>query len=344
MTVGQAREAAREWMAEEASRIPGFRGAYTAGSTNWLPDDADLPAGSDLDIMVLLADGSHAGGRRKFIYRGALLEVSCLRSDQLELPEQILGDYHLAPSFRTAKIIFDPSGRLTPLLAAVSRGYAKPRWVRRRCANADDKVLRNLQSIDKQTPLHDQVMACLFAAGVTTHVLLAAGLRNPTVRARYMAVRDLLGGYGHLEFHETLLHLLGSAHISRGRVERHVATLAEAFDAARGAIRTPFPFASDISDSARPAAIDSSQELIGRGYYREAMFWIGVTYSRCRKILSADAAGEMFDDAYQELAGDLGLTTPAEVRLRSAEIRRTLPRIRELAESIIARNSEIDND
>lgn len=31
VTVKQAREAARQWMVEEASTMPGFRGAYTAG-------------------------------------------------------------------------------------------------------------------------------------------------------------------------------------------------------------------------------------------------------------------------------------------------------------------------
>ena len=55
MTVKQAGESARQWMDEEASRIPEFRGAYTAGSTNWLADDAEMSPASDLDIMVVLA-------------------------------------------------------------------------------------------------------------------------------------------------------------------------------------------------------------------------------------------------------------------------------------------------
>src|SRR4029453_17407707 len=120
MTVNQAREAARQWMVEEASGIPGFCGAYTAGSTNWLPDGADLTTASDLDIMVVLAEQNQAGRRAKFIYHGALLEVSYLRNGQLQAPDQVLSDYHLAPRFRTTKIMFDPLGVLTPLLAAVS--------------------------------------------------------------------------------------------------------------------------------------------------------------------------------------------------------------------------------
>jgi hypothetical protein len=345
MTVKQAREAARQWIVEEASGTPGFCGAFTAGSTNWLPDDADLTTTSDLDIMVVLADHYRAGMRGKFVYHDTLLEVSYLRNDQFQSPDQILSDYHLAPSFRTTKIMLDPFGRLTPLLAAVARGYAKPRWVRQRCANARDKVLGYLRSISEEGPLHDQVIASLFAAGITTQVLLVAGLRNPAVRARYVAVRELLADYGHVQFHETLLELLGSARISRGRAGQHLATLTEIFDAAKSTIKTPFPFASDISDSARPIAIDGSSELMGRGYHREAMFWVGVTHSRCQKVLSRDAPGDMtqrFDESYHDVVGDLGVPTFAEVRQRCAEIERILPRVCDLAEAIIAANHEIE--
>jgi hypothetical protein len=347
MNVKQAREAARQWVIEEASDMPGFSGAYTAGSTNWLPDDADLTTTSDFDIMVLLADPNGAGKRGKFIYRDILLEVSYLSNDQLQSCDLVLSDYHLAPSLRTANIILDPSGHLAALLAIVCRDYAKRQWVRKRCANARDKVLGYLRFINKEGPFQDQVIAWLFAAGITTHALLVAGLRNPTVRARYMAVRELLADYGHLEFHEALLELLGSARISRGRVGQHIATLTEIFDAAKGAIKTPFPFASDVSDSARPVAIDGSLELIERGYHREAMFWIAVTHSRCHKVLSLDAPEEMtqsFRDSYRELVGDLGVPSFAEVRRRCAEVERMLPRVWELGEAIMAANQEIEDD
>jgi hypothetical protein len=232
------------------------------------------------------------------------------------------------------------------LLSAVSRDYSKRWWVRQRCNNARDKILRYLQSINEEAALHDQVMACLFATGITTHVLLVAGLRNPTVRARYVAARELLADYGRVEFHETLLELLGSARISAERVSKHLAALTEIFDAAKGAIKTAFPFASDIRDCARAIAIDGSLELIGRGYHREAMFWIGVTHSRCQKILSHDAPGgltQSFMDSYRELVNDLGVATFADIRGRCAEIERMLPRVCALADEIMGANGEIDD-
>lgn len=346
MTVSQTREVAGEWMVQEGSRLPGFCGAYTAGSTNWLPDDAELPDASDLDIMVILSERNRAGRRGKFVYHGVLLEISYLHADQFESSDQLLSDYHLAPSFRTAKILFDPLGHLAPLQAAVSRDYHKRRWVRQRCHNARDKVLNHLRSIHREAPFPDQMMACLFAAGITSHVLLVAGLRNPTVRARYVAVRELLAEYGHIKFHGTLLELLGCARISRERVTQHVAALAGIFDAATRAIKTSFPFATDISTDARPIAIDASAELIERGYHREAMFWVGVTYSRCQKVLAQDAQADLaksFKDGYQALVGDLGLATFRDIQRRCAKIESTLPRVCELAEGIIAGNPEISD-
>jgi hypothetical protein len=346
MTVQQAREAARQWMLA-ASRIAGVRGAYTGGSTNWLPDNSELTATSDLDIMLVVADPNRAGRRRKFIYRDTLLEVSCLASHQLQSSDEVLSDYHLAPSFHTAKVIVDPFGQLTPLRAAVCRNYAKRCWVRRRCARATDKVSVYLRSVSQQAALPDQVIACLFAAGITSHILLVAGLKNPTVRARYVATRELLAGYGYLEFHDTLLELPGSARISRERARHHLAALTRIFDATTRAIKTRFSFESDLSESARPIAIDASLELIESGYHREAMFWIAVTHSRCQKVLSRDGPADLaqsFKQSYQELVADLGLSTFAEVGRRCAAIDEMLLRIRELADIIMAANHEIEDD
>jgi hypothetical protein len=347
MRVGQARETARHWMIEEASGIPGFCGAYTAGSTNWLPDDADLTTTSDLDIMIVLADPSQASRRGKFRHREVLLEASYLGKNQFQSADLVLSDYHLAPSFQTTNILLDPSGHLTALRAIVCRDYPKRQWVRRRCANARDRVLEHLRSINGVALLRDQVMACLFGAGITTHVLLVAGLKNPTVRARYVVVRELLADYDNVEFHERILELLGAARISRRRVNQHLATLTDIFDAATKAIKTPFSFASDLSDVARPIAIEGSLELIERGYHREAMFWIAVSHSRCQKVLSGDASGELpqsFSDSYRYLLDDLGIASFVDVRRRCAEVERFLPQVWEAAERIIAANQRIEDD
>jgi hypothetical protein len=346
MRVKDAKDVARQWVIEKASTAPGFYGAFYAGSTNWLPDDAALPATSDVDVWVVLADPNPPDKLGKFIYRDVMLEVSYLSSDQLRSPDLILSDYHMAGSFRTPSIILDPSGQLTKLQAAVSKDYAKRQWVYKRCEDARNKVLRNLQSLNESEPFHDQVTVWLFATGVMTHVLLVAGLKNPTVRRRYVAVRGLLADYRRLDVYETLLELLGCAQVSRARVEQHLAALADVFDVAKTVVRTPFFFVSDISDSARPIAIDGSRELIERGEHREAIFWMVATYSRCQKVLAHDAPVEVqarFNRGYRHLLGDLGITSFADLQQRSKEIMGFLPRVWEVAEAIMAANPGIED-
>lgn len=345
MLVEQAREVARRWVIEEASGAPGFAGAFYHGSTNWLPDDTPLPATSDLDVMVVLDVPDPPLKRGKFRYRGVLLEVSYLPSEQLRSPEVVLGRYDIAGSFRAPGIILDPSGQLTALQAAVSRDYAKRRWVSRRCEDARDRVLRNLRSLDAAAPFHDQVIAWLFAAGVTTHVLLVAGLKNPTVRTRYLAVRNLLAEYGQLPFYPTLLELLGCARLGRMQVAHHLDALAAAFDAAKEVIATPFPFAADLSDEGRPVAIDGSRELIARGDHREAIFWMVATYSRCQQVLSRDAPiamQEEFTPGYRRLLGDLGIMTFADLQRRCEQVEGVLPEVWAVAEAIMAANRDIE--
>jgi hypothetical protein len=288
----------------------GIRGAYTAGSTNWLPAGAELPAGSDLDIMIL--DAGRAGSRRKLLYGGVLLEASYLT---LPAADGILGDYHLAPSLATGQILLDPTGSLAALQAEVRGSYADPAWIRRRVDHARAKLRANLRA---------EVVSCLFAAGIATHMLLAAGLRNPTVRNRYVAVRQLVEP----ELHESLLGLLGSAHLDAEAAGRHLAALEPIFDAAVASGQNPFP---DIGAIARPAAIDASRTLIARGLHREAMFWIAVTHARCRKVLGADTG------AWRALLTDLGLATDEDLRRRAAAIEAALPLVTDSSYRLISK-------
>jgi hypothetical protein len=341
-----AKNIARRWVVEEASTLPGFCGAFFHGSTNWLPDDDVLPAASDVDVMVVLAEPVLPSKSGKFLYQGVLFDVSYLPSDQLQSPDAILAQYHLAGSFRTPSIIMDPSGRLTELQAAVAKDYARREWVLRRCEHARDRVMRNLKSLNETDPFHDQVTAGLFATGVVAHVLLVAGLRNPTVRRRYVAARELLADYGRLEFYDPLLALLGCAGMNRAQVEGHLAALAGAFDAAATAIKTPFFFATDISEIARPIAIDGSRELIARGLHREAVFWMVATYSRCQKVLYHDAPAETqerYNVGYRRLLGDLGITSFDDLRRRGEQVEEFLPSVMAVAEAIMAANQDIEN-
>jgi hypothetical protein len=142
MRAKRAKDIARRWVIDNASQLPGFCGAFYHGSVTRLPGDAVLPPSSDLDIMVVLDDPPPVK-LGKFLYRDVLLEVSYISSDALGSPDQILGQAHVAGSFRDPSVIADPSGHLTRLQAAVSRDFCQRRWVRKRCKGAEEKALRS---------------------------------------------------------------------------------------------------------------------------------------------------------------------------------------------------------
>lgn len=350
MNLHQARSAARQWVADEAAGLPGFQGAFLTGSAIWLPGTATFPPTSDVDITLVYDRPGESGSDLpedpgKFRYGDVVLEASWIAARDLRSPDLMLGNYHLAGSFRSPDhILADPAGALGELVPVVSRDYANRFWVARRVDHAMGKITRGLESLNAAAPVHEQVLSWVFPTGVTTHVLLLAGLRNATVRQRYVAVRELLAEYDRLDLHDELLDLLGCARMSPARAGHHLDALITVFDAVKDRARSPFPFAADISEVGRPIAIDGSRDLIARGYHREAVFWIVVTYSRCLAVLHADVpdlSADAFEDGYRALLGDLGIGPAGDLERRRNRLEALLPRLQKVADEIMSSNPDI---
>lgn len=340
--VGRAKTIAREWVSSVATTTPGLHGAFFHGSINELPDDAFLASSSDIDLILVLNGPLPATKLGKIIHQDVMLDVTYLAREELQSAELVLGQYHLAGSFRSPGIIMDPTGELTSLQEAVAAGFARREWVIHRRDHARNKVLHGYRASETE-PFHNQVIGWLFPAGILCHVLLVAGLKNPTVRRRYLAVRELLADYGQAAFYDTLLELLGCATISPERVEQHLAAVTAAFDAAKQVIKTPFFFASDISDIARPVSIDGSREMIAQGDHREAIFWLVATYSRCQQVFAHDAPdlSARFEHGFRALLHDLGITSALDLQRRNEDVRDALPSVVALSDAIIATNPKI---
>lgn len=343
MKVGPARSAAVQWVSRHVRSDVGFRGAYFSGSTVGLPDDAELPPSSDIDVCVVTAQDDPPAKPGKLRYQDALLEVSYLPWSHIASADSVLASCHLAGSFRFDTIIDDPTGHLHELHAHIAPRFAARPWARRRCQDARHRIETRLAAIDASAPFHEQVLAWLFPTGVTCHVLLAAALRNPTVRLRYPAARDVLTDYGHLSLYPELLDLLGCSHLSAQRVQHHLRELAATFDATAQAAKTPFFFSSDITLTARPIAIDGSQTLIDSGDHLEAVFWIIATFARCHTILATDAPRlhETLAPAFQEAVADLGISSPGDLLDRAERVTRFLPQLWQTTEAILTSNPDI---
>lgn len=344
MNVATARNQAWEWVHTHASSSPDFRGAYFTGSTISLPDDAELPSSSDVDIIIVTTEAAPVK-LGKFRYADTLLEVTELDWKQIATPEQVLASYHLAGSFRQDTIIMDPTGHLQFLLNEVAPRFAERTWVLRRCEEARMRVENGLRSIKPDAPLHERVMSWLFPGGVTTHMLLVAALRNPTIRLRYLAAREVLQQYGQLELYPELMKLLGCQHWTAEQAEGHLHALAETFDAAAAVSRTPFFFGSDISPESRSIAIDGSRKLIRSGNHRDAVFWMVATFARCHYIFAADAPdlGQQWLPAFQAILQDLGLTSPNDLNERVEAILNFVPEVWDAALKIMDANPQLIN-
>jgi hypothetical protein len=338
MTAGSARSIARDWVTANAVQLPRFLGAYTAGSINTLPGVAVIPPESDIDVMVVLDAPGTPPKPGKLCYRGILLEVTCLAWRDVRSSEQVLGHYHIAHGVRTGHILADPTGQIGRLQDAVIRDFARPEWIERRCAMARETVLARLVAIESGQSFFGRVMSWLFAAGGVPHILLVAGLRNPTVRRRYEAVHALLHEYGEDDLYPGLLSLMGARDLTPAQVSGHLDVLERVFDDAARASGAPFPFAADISADARSVAIGGSREMVARGLHREAMFWVAVTFTRCQLILHAGALTHpvtTWDGEFGALLADLGVESDADLRRGADHIREALPDMWNVARKIM---------
>lgn len=261
--------------------------------------------------------------------------------EKLRSADDVLADYHLAGAFRTDSVIHDPTGHLRQLREQVAAGFADRRWIRRRCLDARARITTRLSGSDDDQPWPDRVTNWLFGTGITTHVLLVAAMRNPTIRLRYAAVREVLEEYGQLDLHERLLDLLGCADLTPEQVTQHIRALGDTFDAAATVARTRFFFSTDITPEARPVVVDGSRELIHRGLHLEAMFWAVATFARCQKVLAADAPPVVRDQyavSFAACLADLGIRSDVDLRERAARVLAFLPELDARTENIIGRH------
>jgi hypothetical protein len=340
MTVQEAKTIVRQWVQEQAVQMPGFIGAFYHGSINWMDDNDTFPDTSDADVIIVVTDPAiYTAG--KFRYKHLVLEVTYMPPEEFQSAEQLLSKFYWAGSIKNPGIIADINGHLSAVLQEAAEKYADAYWVRRRCQDAKERSLRFMTAL-KDAPLHDQVTNWLFCRGLMAHMLLVAGLQNPTVRKRYVDVRRLLAWYDALEFHEQLLKSAGFANMSAGDVEGHLVTLTAVFDDAAAVIRTPYRFAADISPAGRPIVIDGSYELIKAGYHREAMFWITATHCRCQHVLSLDAPVAMQEQhkyGFMRLLDELHITSAEERAASDQAAAQFIETVDSMAEMIIMSRS-----
>lgn len=311
---------ALDWLSANITEMPGFVGAFLSGSVAWMPSDAPVLAGSDIDIFIVI-DGADLPTRRgKLRWNSAVLEINYLSLEAISDVTAVLSDYHLAGAFHCDGVLADPAGKIAEIRRQIGRDYANPYWVRQRCSQVRDRAQQRLAGFRNVEALHDQVTALFFGAGLCPHMILVATLSNPTIRRRYAAAGLVLKRCRKLDLHEQLLATLGSRAWSRQTAESHLADLTAAFDLACSVLRSPYTFASDMSLAARPIAIDGSSEMIQSGFHREAAFWLIAIMSRSRAVIAVDGTAHhmvWMDRVYWRLLHALGIENEGAMNKRA---------------------------
>jgi hypothetical protein len=344
MLVLEARAQASEWVERKASRTAGFLGAFLTGSTKWKPADALHRASSDVDVRVVVDTEQAPADHKKSFYRDILLEAAFVTRASLGSAETILLDPYLAGSLWYPVLLADPTGVLHELGEGVTREFARRPRVVHRSNGLREIALSRLDHIDAAETFPEQVTSWLFGTGVTTMVLLAAGLRNLTVRRRYADSRALLAEHGRLDFHEEMLTWIGCEDMSQERVRRHLRALGAAYDATAEHLDSSFRFAADLRPAARLIAIDGTREMIDEGLHREAVFWLVSTFSRCLQGLVRDApraVRDLCEDGFRDLLRDLDIETRGDLVRHAGHVRSWVPQLESVAADIIDGTPEI---
>jgi hypothetical protein len=339
MIVREARAIAREWVEQYGSRIPGYCGAYLSGSFLQAAEDDIWPETSDIDIVAVIDGEIPEIKPGKFIYSSVLLEVSLIHKKEYASMEHILSTHYLAYALHMDGILNDPHGFLEPLHLEVKEQYAREYWVHKRCQSFIAHIRDSVAHFNRSAPFHEQVTGWLFRTGITAFPILAAALKNCTVRKRYTAARTVLEEYGLMDFYPPLIRLLTGDAFKAGSLPGFLKELETTFDLAANT-RGPsarYPFRSDISFSSRPVAIDGSRRLIESAYPMEAVFWMVATFARCHAILSMDAPQlqQKRLPAFHAFMSGLGITGTDAMGRRNEELLAFLPEVEHIADAII---------
>ncbi len=336
ITVDDARTIARNWVDTAMTGSPGLAGAVLHGPIlERSASDILLPT-SDVDLLLVGASQDDLGAPLgKQMVAGVVLEPSFLSLEQAGAARSILADRVFARSFASDGVIADATGRLRATQDFVRPRYRQRRWIGARMQSTHAECERWLAGIEGAPTWYDQVTCCWFALGLACHVLLVAGLRNPTVRKRYSEQRSLLHEHGLADLHERVLEVVGVADLPVARVQTFLDELESALAIVGPRVEPTFRFAADLKPSSHLVAIAGSQALLDNGEHREAMFWILATYSRCMLgVAQPERWRVQLAPGYERLLGALDLASLAALQQRRRKLQAFLPELLRAAERI----------
>jgi len=345
--VSQVVELAREWVELEGRKTPGFHGAYLLGSILDMPENASFATYRDVDLGIVVPDGSgHDSGRKndELLYRGLILEISYHELERFRSLEAVLSDPEYTSCFAVDCILSDPTDILRDLHTVVARDCARRKWVLARCDYEKARFMDHLRAMRQPASptaagFHLGYGLCYLAG-----LVAVADLRVPTHRRCLILMRELLEPRGESALCEEALDILGCRHMNRAQIESYLQEGAEIFDRAVEVKRSPSPTGHKLHAFGRPYFVQAAKEMIDEGYHREAMWWICGCYNLSNAAIQNDAPEEekpQFQASLDCLLDDMGLSTPEDWAVRAEQARALAEEVFQVADEIVAQNPEI---
>lgn len=329
MKVREAKQLAREWVAQRAGSIPNYAGTIMTGSIHWSDDEADWPASSDVDLN-LLQETDTPLVHRKVPYAGIIIEASYQSAGGFrDVPSLLANAY--APHWMHPCVVDDPQGWLTDVHRQVTADYAKPQWVRKRIENVAGNAAHKLTNArDRQSTFSRMLQFTLGIRNIAAIPAVAAKV-NPTNRRCLVLAGKLMRDTPLADLHEEMLRAMGGPGLSAATVTRHIAQVAELLDVAVGVLKTPFWGDFNVEPCIRPIAVGGSLELVRAGLHREAEFLVLLMLYFCHRALANDGP-EADKPGYQQMLNavldDVGLGGPDGFAPRAIEALALLEKVK----------------
>lgn len=338
MKVSQAIEIAKEWVEENAGQLPGFCGAYLAGTLSHLHQDASFPNYKDVDVNVIVKDPDQLPVRKaQQLYKGLVVDSEFQAFEEYRSPQAVLSSAANAPNVVAGTILADPQGLLAGLLPVVEREYGRRKWVQARCNWEKRLVLEHMQAIQPENTCGDMFEELIWVVLCLAGLVAVAALKPPTTRRCLALASELLYAGGRPELQEALLQVWGCAYFEQQDVQFCLETCIQAFDQAVSVIQAPF---YGIHRDLYPYLVEGSREMMAAGHHREAMFWIMLMHSLSNRAVQRDGSEEeraLSQAALNRVLIKLGLGTVDERRARLELVTRVTAQVFEFADEVVMR-------
>jgi hypothetical protein len=358
MDVRQAKARAKEWVEVNRGEWSGFRAAHLVGGITAMADEAPFPAGKDVDLHLILAEGSPAltpttpvAGVIEAPFAGLPIEAGFKSEAAYASPEAVLSNPEIAYHLTVESVLVDDAGWLAGLQAAVRRDYRRCRWVRARIEHeraglAGALAMRSFAGAAWGAPGEVNVLG--YTTTFMAAALAVATLGPPRMGNRMLVhLADLLAGLGRADLHEEVLAVLGVRDADRATAERLLSEGAEVFDLAVQIERRPgpfIPFEHKLHGHLRSYFVDACRAMIAEGHHREALAWTSPFFLASTEVVLVDGPEELrpfFAARRDGLLHDLGFDRPEAVAAGFERANRVAERVFALAEGIVAGHPDV---